>query len=129
MGVRGERSEIKPHLTGPIKRHAERQARSLGKSGEVEEKLRRSLESVWSLESAVGEELKIAEETGAGSAACHAVPCQTVGCWREAGEESPASGINGPRGSGLGTVRAMLRDGRALKESINSKRAKTRSFL
>ena len=31
-GVRGERSEIKPRLTGPIKRRVERPARSLEKS-------------------------------------------------------------------------------------------------
>ena len=44
--------------------------------------------AVWSLEPTVGGELERAEETGAGSAAC----C-TVGRWREAREESPASGI------------------------------------
>ena len=66
----------------------------------------------------------IAAEPGAQPA----MPCRTVGRWSAAGEESPTSGkrseVIGPRDS---PNDAEERAGS--EESINSKRAKARSFL
>ena len=52
VGVRGERSEIKPRLTGPIKRRAERQARSRsGMWSCVESRWELGQSGAWSLQS------------------------------------------------------------------------------
>ena len=90
-GVRGERSEIKtsPHRPN-IRVRSCVESRWEQLCG-----VTLGAGSVWSLESAVGEELERAEETGARSAACHTVPsCGSL----ERGRRGVASQRhNGPR--------------------------------